>query len=115
MFHYDTKLEEFEAENFKEEILGHEIRQEEVSDILVQINNRFILKDLSCLRELKAQIKLSLWVNIVFSPLLMLLVAYGRRAWILLPQGENFPKNHSDRDLLYLLASLSHFKIFEIQ
>lgn len=46
-------MEEFDAKNFKEEILGSEIRQEEVTDILLQINNRFILKDSSSLKKLR--------------------------------------------------------------
>lgn len=91
-FAYDTKMEEFDAKNFKEEILGSEIRQEEVTDILLQINNRFILKDSSSLKKLRKQIKFSIWVNAVLTPLLILAVAIKRSIWTFLPQGNFFLK-----------------------
>lgn len=44
-FRFNSELNEFNQENFKEQILGNEIKREEVTEILHQIRSRFVEKD----------------------------------------------------------------------
>lgn len=87
MFEYDYTKQEFDQKNFKEEILGHEIRKEEVKEILTDINNRFVIRDLDCLHHLKKDLVYSLIANILLTPILYTLRILKRKELKFLPFG----------------------------
>jgi hypothetical protein len=111
MFRYDNEVKIFETKNFKEEILGNEIRQEEVADILVSINNRFMLKDASCLKTYEKQIFWTMCISSILLPVLFTITAVFRKGWAFFPQGKcmifnNFSNNYFS---FFLYKSYKYF------
>lgn len=114
MFQYDTKKREFDQNNFKEEVLGHEIRKEEVKEILGEINSKFIIQDLDCLHNLKKDLYLTLLINSFLTPIFMILTFAKRRQAIFLPIGKYLtPLIYSRYLFIFSIDLPEFFSLFE--